>query len=109
MSQEPLLPSYGAATQRTRSSEYRLVAKHTHTARAVTDTICAPVFFTSAILTTVWAAGIVSGNSDLVPSYRACPPNTAHSLTQRQLAPRLSYHTLLPCPLSYRLVSELAI
>lgn len=60
MSNEPLLPSYGAATQRTRPNEYRLVAKHAHASRAPTDTICAPVFLISAIFTTVWATGLVS-------------------------------------------------
>lgn len=56
MSQEPLLPSYGAATQRPRSSEYRLVAKHTNTARALMNTLFVFVSCVSAIFATIWAS-----------------------------------------------------
>jgi hypothetical protein len=56
MSQEPLLPSYGAATQRPRSSEYRLVAKHTHASRTVMDDFCAFFSCISAVFATIWAS-----------------------------------------------------
>ncbi|KAF7678399.1 hypothetical protein GT037_003780, partial [Alternaria burnsii] len=73
MSNEPLLPSYGAATQRTRPNEYRLVVKHTHASRALTETICAPVFLISAILATVWATDLFkatpTGSAPLLPYF----------------------------------------
>jgi hypothetical protein len=68
MSNELLLPSYGAATQRTRSSEYRLVAKHTHDTPTVINVLSLFIFLISAVFSTIWATQSSTVASDHVSS-----------------------------------------
>ncbi|CAG5182718.1 uncharacterized protein ALTATR162_LOCUS10300 [Alternaria atra] len=72
MSNEPLLPSYGAATQRHRSSEYRLVAKHTHDTPTLVDVLSLFIFLISAVFSTIWA----TQSSTVASGHPGTPPHT---------------------------------